>query len=158
MASTRRSQARILTAAIGPLWSHWGSKNWSLLLGAEVVIAYPYTLAEVITLNVRFYLPGSVEDAGHRIRRLAEAGLSLDRLPPRLGIRRYPLYEIRRIELVWSYLRNKIRIVRGQRVDTYAIPHRNQTAYYSQTLKALYPSIYRERNRPQGRLARFLKS
>lgn len=158
MQTARSLEAKILVAAIGPVWTAFGFRNWSLLLGDEVIVAFPYTFLEAIELNARFNVRGSLQDAGAKIRQLTENGLRTDELPAKRAVRRYEIYQIRKIELVSSYMQNRIRIITGKGADAYSIAYRQQTTFYREILKRLYPVRYAERNFPTSRLGRVLKS
>ena len=145
-------------SAIGPVWSDWGGKNWSLFLAPDRIIAYPYTFGESFRLGLRFSLKVWPADPGRAVRELVRQDIGEEGLPRGRSFRRYPVHLVRSITLRSNSTANTIivRKVSGEE-DEYSIALRNETDLYRGLLADLYPSLYVEKDFPATAFGRLLR-
>ena len=145
-------------AVIGPVWSSWGRKYWSLLLSTDVIVPYPYWLRESLWLLANYYLKRYEADPGIPLRKEALEGVSLEHFLRERDAHRIDASTVKRVEVVSSVMQNKIRLVTySGKQKVYAIMNRALTDSYRKTLKELYPEKYIEVNFPATKLGKMLK-
>ena len=140
--------------AIGPLWTNWGIRAWTLLLAKDEFIAHRYTTWETWKLALGMQLGGLVADPGGGWRdEPASAPLHGGR-----GFRHYVVSEIRSITVTVSHGNNYVSILHsGGRVDRYDIQDRTLTRHFMTVLQSMYPLLYRESGIPSTLVGRILK-
>jgi hypothetical protein len=145
-------------AAIGPCWSHWAGRSWSLFLAPDRIIAVPYSCRESLQLGLRFSVHVWPRDPGEDARALVQRGIDEEALPRGRRFRRYPVHLVRSITLQSNNLANTlaIRKVSGEE-DVYAIALHHETDAYRELFADLYPSLYTEMDFPTSSLGRLLR-
>jgi hypothetical protein len=145
-------------AAIGPVWSGWGGKHWSLFLAPDRIIAYPYSFGESLRLGLRFSLKVRPADPGEAARGLVRQNIGEEGLPRGRGFRRYPVHLVRSITLRSNSTANTITIrkISGEE-DEYSIALRNETDLSRGLLADLYPSLYAEKDFPATAIGKLLR-
>jgi hypothetical protein len=152
------SESYRFKATIGPVWSSWGWKYWSLLFGKDAIVVYPYKMREAFWLLVNYYFKNYNADPGIQVRREALEGVALESFLRERDARRLDASVIKRVEISSSYMQNRIILVEySGKKRVYSILNRAMTDTYRQALKELYPEKYIEVDFPRTRLGKILK-
>jgi hypothetical protein len=144
--SPRVQRAWQLKDTIGPLFSHYGLKNWDLCLARDMVIACPRSL----WLTVKAALWAGLGSPGAMQRVWGNsASATGERVLPDDGDIRWNRYAIEELGSITMRRcaggANEIRITRrGMTSDIYGLGDRSQTDRYRTVLGQLYPGLYRE--------------
>jgi hypothetical protein len=140
--------------AIGPLLTNSGLRAWSLFLARDALIARPYGFTDGVKLAFHLYC-GFPADPGESLRRQPTAvAVSSD-----AAIRYYSLSEVGGITVVVSAAANQVVIAKAAGgEDRYDIPKRPLTRVFMETLRGMYPALYREQGIPTTPAGRVLKA
>jgi hypothetical protein len=151
-------ESELLNDALGPFWSNSGTKSWSLLLGTDRIIAWPYSFGESLKLGLRFNLGAWVRDPGEDFRAVVRQGLAASDLPRTRQIRTYHAHLLRGIIARSNSTANTITFEKlsGEK-DEYAVAVRQETDIYRQVLGARYPAVYQEKDFPTSALGKLLR-
>ena len=151
-------ESDLITTALGPLWSNSGTRTWSLLLGPDKIIAFPYTFFESIQLGFRFQLKIWPGDPGEAFRDRVREGMCEADLPRDRVLRRYHAHLLRSVVIQSNSAANTITFEKlSGETDEYAIALRQETDEYRAVLGELYPGRYREKDFPTSAIGRLLR-
>jgi hypothetical protein len=151
-------ESDLITTAVGPLWSNNGTRTWSLLLGSDTIIVFPYTFFESLQLGLRIQLKIWPRDPGEAFRGRVREGMSEADLPRDRVLRRYHAHLLRSIVIRSNGTANTITFEKlSGEADEYAIALREETDDYRVTLGELYPGRYREKDFPTSAIGRLLR-
>jgi hypothetical protein len=137
-----------LTDTIGPVFSHYGLKNWDLCLARDAVIACPRSL----WLTMKAGLWAALGSGGAMQRAWANAACPTgERVLQDDGDARWHRYRVQELGSVTIKRctggANEIRITRhGAKPYIYGLGNRGQTDRCRAVLRELYPELYREEN------------
>ena len=143
---------------IGPVWTSWGFRNHSLLLGSTEIVTVPYSIRDGLRLSLALQTPLST-DPDRGIRQRAVSGrLSEEELASRAAVH-HPVGALEEIRIECRWMQNAI-VLRpfGARSLVFRIHRRDQTNYCRSAFRELYPALYRERGFARSGIARVLKS
>lgn len=137
---------------IGPVTTHWGMKMWRLFLGYDDVVACRYSFRESWRVGMAHETgvtsePMIVPSDPQELRRLLRSSTA----------RRYRVQQPGSITLRNRMVRNAIEVRHSGGTDSYGIYHRGHTEHYRSTLRAVYPTAYREAGFPRSLWGRILK-
>jgi len=148
----------LMNEAIGPFWSNNGTRTWSLLLGQDRIVAWPYTFREALQLGLRFQFGVWPSDPGGSFRQLVRQGMAASTLPRTRQVRTYHVHLLRDIEVRSNSTANTVTFEKlSGETDEYAIAVRGETDIYRQVLGERYPDKYREKDFPTSALGKLLR-
>ena len=137
-----------LMDTIGPLFSHFGLKNWDLCLARDAVIACPRSL----WLTVKAGVWAGLGNPGAMQRTWANsANPTGERVLQDHGDARWLRYTLQELSSITirrcTGAANEIRITRkSTKPHIYGLADRSQTDRCRAVLRDLYPALYREEN------------
>ena len=145
------------TAAVGPLWSHGGFRNWNLLLANEGILAWPYRFSESVRLLFCFAI-GFPQDPGEAVRQENASGFEATRALYDRTCQTFLVPDLHSIVMVNRHGANEIQLRQLNGVlHTFHVFRRRSTSDYRSTLEELYPALYKEQGFPTSRLGKVLK-
>jgi hypothetical protein len=151
-------ESDLLNEALGPFWSNSGTKSWSILLGPDRIVAWPYSFGEALKLALRYNVGSWVRDPGANFRTLVRQGMAASGLPRTRKTRTYHVHLLRSIVVRSNNTANTVTFEKlsGEK-DEYAIAVRGETDSYRQVLSGLYGKVYREEDFPTSALGKMLR-
>jgi len=152
-------ESDLLHEALGPFWSNSGTKTWSILLGPDRIVAWPYSFREAIQLAFRFQFGVWPSDPGGPFRALVRQGMAASALPRTRTARTYHVHLLRSIEVRSNSTANTLTFgkISGEQ-DEYAIAVRDETDLYRKVLGEAYPALYKEKDFPTSTLGKLLRT
>jgi hypothetical protein len=148
----------LFTTALGPFWSNNGTKTWSLLFGADKIIAVPYTFFETLQFGLRVNLGFWPGDPGAAFRHAVREGVREADLPRGPQLRRYHAHLLRAIVIRSNSTANTLTFEKlSGETDEYAIALRQETEDYRAVLGELYPGKYQEEDFPTSSIGSLLR-
>jgi len=148
----------LFTTAFGPLGSNNGTRTWSLLFGADKIVAVPYTAFETFLFGLRVNLGFWPRDPGAAFRARVREGMAEAGLPRGLQLRRYHAHLLRAIVMRSNSTANTLTFEKlSGETDEYAIALRQETDDYRAVLGKLYPGTYQEKDFPTSAMGKLLR-
>lgn len=147
-----------ISFSLGPVWSHWGFRNHSLLLTSHDIIDCTYSTRDSIKLGFALQLP-LLKDPEESRRQRAIEGKVLEEELSSLGATFYPVDCLREIRVECRWMQNAVVICPNDFDElTYRLYNRHQTDIYRDAFSQLYPQLYREQGFPTSGIGRLFKS